>query len=67
MLEAIPQALRSRKDFVAFEEYLREEDNDQVMRWEAEVATWTEDKSLPDPYCVPPSGEYFFVLQFFSI
>jgi hypothetical protein len=57
MLLAIPQALRSHADFVAFDECLREEDNNQVVQWEAEVAAWVEDKSLPDPYRVPQSGE----------
>jgi hypothetical protein len=60
-LEAIIQALRSRQDFTNFDECLREEDNEQVAQWEAEVAAWMEDKSLPDPYRVPPSGENLWI------
>ena len=49
MLLAIPQALWSHKDFFTFDECLCEEDTDQVVQWEAKLAAWTEDKSLPDP------------------
>jgi hypothetical protein len=65
MLLAIPQALRSRQDFTTFDECLRTEDNNQVVQWEAEVAAWMEDKSLPDPYRVPPSGECFMFYSLF--
>jgi hypothetical protein len=62
MLLAIPEALQSRKDFVTFDGCLREEDNNQVVQWEAEVAAWAEDKLLPDPYRLPPSGVYILIL-----
>jgi hypothetical protein len=64
MLLALPEALQSRKDFVVFDECLHDEDNSQVVQWEAEVAAWVEDKSLPDPYRVPPSGVCVPFLQY---
>jgi hypothetical protein len=66
MLEAISGAVRSRADFVAFEECLREEDNDQVVEWEAGVAAWMSDKSLPDPYRIPASSKYLLLYNSMS-
>jgi hypothetical protein len=57
MLQAIPEAIRTHNDFTNFNRCLREEDDALVVRWEGELLAWTQDKSLPDPYRIPPSSE----------
>ena len=57
MLRAIPEAIRTSKDFVNFDRCLREEDEALVKQWEAELLAWMQDKSLPDPYRIPASCE----------
>lgn len=64
MLLAITEALQSCKDFDVFNECLCEEDNNQVEQREAELTAWAEDKLLPDPYHVPPSGVYVPFFQY---
>jgi hypothetical protein len=57
MLRAIPEAIRTSKDFVNFDRCLHEEDEALVKQWEAELSAWMQDKSLPDPYRIPASHE----------
>jgi hypothetical protein len=57
MLRAIPEAIRTSKDFINFDRCLREEDEALVIQWEAELSAWMQDKSLPDPYHIPASRE----------
>jgi hypothetical protein len=60
MLQAISEAVRTRKEFSNFDECLREEDDGLVEKWEGELLAWTQDKSLPDPYRIPASSESNF-------
>lgn len=53
MLVAIPNAIRTRRDFEQFDACLRVEHAAQVTQWEEELEAWMEDKSLPDPFAVP--------------
>ncbi|KIM81446.1 hypothetical protein PILCRDRAFT_53455, partial [Piloderma croceum F 1598] len=53
MLRAIPEAIRTSKDFINFDRCLREEDEALVIQWETELSAWMQDKSLPDPYRIP--------------
>lgn len=47
MLVAIPNAIRTRRDFEQFDACLRVEHAAQVTQWEEELEAWMEDKSLP--------------------
>jgi hypothetical protein len=57
LLESIHEAKRTRKEFNNFNECLREEDENLVVQWEAELLAWTEDNSQLDPYRIPASSE----------
>jgi hypothetical protein len=57
MLRAIPEAVRTAKEFLTFDQCLREEDEGLVEWWEAELSAWMQDKSLSDPYWIPMPGE----------
>lgn len=57
LLLAITQANASKFDFVRFDQSLREENEEEIMKWETDLAAWAENKSLPDPYCLPKSSE----------
>lgn len=56
MLVAIRQAIRSRRDFTAFNAYLRSENAAQVDEWEKGLEDWMADHSQPDPFRVSVSG-----------
>lgn len=56
MLQSIPPAIKSRRDFDAFDAYLRKEGSAQVDEWLEELTAWLADKSLPDPFRVPVTG-----------
>ena len=57
MLHAIPEAIRTSKDFINFDRCLCEEDEALVIQWETELSAWMQDKSLPDPYRIPALRE----------
>lgn len=56
MLGALQEAVRSRRDFTAFNIYLRSENSDQVDEWQKALEAWMEDHSQPDPFRVSTSG-----------
>lgn len=56
MLAAIPEAIRSRRDFDAFTTYLRSENSAQVDEWQKCLEDWMVDHSLPDPFRASTSG-----------
>jgi hypothetical protein len=58
MLLAITQANQSRDDFTQFDASLREENLEEVIEMEHDLAAWVKDKSCPDPYRLPKSSEY---------
>lgn len=57
------EAIRSRRDFNAFNTYLRSENNAQVDEWEQNLDSWIVDKSLPDPFRASISGESTLLAQ----
>lgn len=57
MLQSIPPSIKSRRDFEAFDAYLRKEHSAQVDEWLEELAAWMTDKSLPDPFRLPITGQ----------
>ena len=57
LLIAIPQAIQTRFDFKAFDKSLRQEMPAEVLKMEKALAAWVDDKSCPDPYCIPKSSE----------
>lgn len=57
MLQAIPPSIKSRRDFDAFDVYLRQEHSSQVDDWLQELTAWMTDKSLPDPFRLPVTGK----------
>jgi hypothetical protein len=57
LLVAVPQAKQSKKDFIKFDQCLREENLEEVLQMERDVAAWAKDKSRPDPYRLPKSSE----------
>jgi hypothetical protein len=59
---AITQANQSRADFARFDASLREENLEEVIKMESDLAAWVEDKSCPDPYRLPKSSEYKLVI-----
>lgn len=67
LLLAISRANQSRKDFTAFNESLQAEVPDEVKEAERAIAAWEKDKTQPDPYRVPKSSEYIYILQLFRI
>lgn len=56
MLQALSPSIKSRRDFNAFDAYLREESSTQVDDWLEELTAWMTDKSLPDPFRLPVTG-----------
>lgn len=56
MLVAIRQAIRSRRDFTAFDVYLCSENTDQVDEWARGLDDWMADNTQPDPFRVSISG-----------
>lgn len=56
MLEAMRGALRSRRDFDAFNNFLRSENAAQVDEWQKALDDWLEDHSCPDPFRALTTG-----------
>ena len=67
MLQAIPPSIKSRRDFDAFDHYLREEHSAQVDEWLEELTAWMSDKSLPDPFRLPVTGKPLAPLILFTL
>lgn len=57
LLLAIPQANQSKADFIVFDQSLREENLEEVLQMERDLAAWVKDKTRPDPYRLPKSSE----------
>lgn len=55
------EALRSRRDFDAFNAYLRSENGSQVDEWQKALEDWSEDHSRPDPFRASITGMLFTV------
>jgi hypothetical protein len=57
LLIAVTQANTSKSDFVKFDHSLREENEEEVKKWETDLAAWAEDNTLPDSYRLPKSSK----------
>jgi hypothetical protein len=57
-LLTIPQAKASREDFDHFDTSLHQEIPAEVAKMEKDLAAWIEDKSCPDPYCIPKLSKW---------
>ncbi|KAJ6448048.1 hypothetical protein C8R47DRAFT_971630 [Mycena vitilis] len=57
MALAIPKAMLHSRAFHAFTEGLREEHEEELMKWEKDVREWEQDNTKPCPYDYPEDDE----------
>ena len=57
LLRAIPEVESACQDFALFDSGLCADIPEEMVAMEAEVKVWTQDKTQPDPYHVPKSGQ----------
>jgi hypothetical protein len=63
MLLAIKNALQSSANFENFDKSLRSEIPDEVAEMERRIIAWENDKGKPDPYQVPRSSMFLFIIH----